>query len=197
VFEDAVAAIGRDLQGWLERFGGTIEWRPAAIEHSLSGDDRKGVELEDGLRVYGRVDLVEERADDSLRATDFKTGKIEAPPGARVHGGAMLQPLLYALALERTRPDRTVVAGRLVGVTARSEHVERAVPLDASGRGDVMSVLRTIDHALRDGFLPAAPAKDACERCELLALCGPYESERTARKDAARLEPLVALRRMP
>lgn len=209
VFDDAVIAIGRDLKGWLERTIGVTEWRPLAIEESLAADDRVGVQLADGLRVRGRVDLVEERADGQLRATDFKTGKIEAPANARVHGGAMLQPLVYALALERREAKgeplehaepvraRSVESGRLVGTTAKSEHIERVVPLDVHGRASVLHVLQTIDRAIGAGFLPALPAQGACERCDFLALCGPYEPERTARKDKLRVEPLRVLRSMP
>ena len=57
-----------------------------------------------------------------------------------------------------------------------------------------MEVLKTIDHALRDGFFPAAPRKDACKRCDYLPVCGPYEEERVAEKSQAELGRLKELR---
>jgi len=55
-------------------------------------------------------------------------------------------------------------------------------------------VLHTIDDAMHSGFLPAAPRKDGCKRCEYLPVCGPYEEERVREKSQAELKGLKELR---
>jgi ATP-dependent helicase/nuclease subunit B len=50
-----------------------------------------------------------------------------------------------------------------------------------------LALLRTIDDAMRNGLLPAAPRKDGCKRCEYLPICGPYEEERVGEKLAIKL----------
>jgi ATP-dependent helicase/nuclease subunit B len=194
VFDDAVLAIARDLTRWLDRFG-SLSFQPAFIEHEVGNAKTGGVIIAGGFRVAGRVDLVEANGE-ALSVTDFKSGRIEAPAGARVFGGAMLQPIVYALALEASMPGQTITASRLVGATHKAEHLERDVPLDATGRASALEVLGAIDTAIAQGFLPAAPTEDACERCELLPACGPYEVERTARKDKGRLAVLQNVRRL-
>ena len=47
---------------------------------------------------------------------------------------------------------------------------------------------------MRNGFLPAAPRKDGCKRCEYLPVCGPYEEERVGEKSQAELKDLKELR---
>ena len=51
-----------------------------------------------------------------------------------------------------------------------------------------------IEQAMRNGFLPAAPRKDGCKRCEYLPVCGPYEEERVAEKSQPELKELKELR---
>jgi hypothetical protein len=54
--------------------------------------------------------------------------------------------------------------------------------------------LATIDNAIGNGVLPAAPREDACGRCDYSVVCGPYEEERVLRKPSGELQPLVQLR---
>jgi hypothetical protein len=58
----------------------------------------------------------------------------------------------------------------------------------------VAQVMRVIDDAMLDGFLPAAPRTDGCKRCEYLPVCGPYEEERVAEKSGPELKSLKELR---
>ena len=51
-------------------------------------------------------------------------------------------------------------------------------------------MLQTIDDAIRDGFLPAAPRKEGCKGCEYLPVCGPYEEERVKEKSQPELKRL-------
>jgi hypothetical protein len=71
------------------------------------------------------------------------------------------------------------------------------VPLDAESRGAAGTVVEIVGDALRDGFLPAAPAKGACTWCDYKVVCGPYEQIRVERKPAERLAALVRLRGLP
>ena len=71
------------------------------------------------------------------------------------------------------------------------------VRLDERTRRATARFASTLTAAIEQGFLPAAPDKDACERCEFIAVCGPYEAQRVQGKDKKALEPLVQLRREP
>ena len=53
---------------------------------------------------------------------------------AVVDGGAALQPVLYALAVEKLFPGQTVESGRLYYCTAAGGFAERTVPLDAAAK---------------------------------------------------------------
>ena len=55
-------------------------------------------------------------------------------------------------------------------------------------------MLATIDTAIANGVLPAAPREDACGGCDYGVVCGPYEEERVLRKPLGELQPLVQLR---
>ena len=68
---------------------------------------------------------------------------------------------------------------------------------DQQARDSAQQVADTIGAALREPFLPAAPADGACRWCDYQVVCGPYEQLRTARKWEQPLEPLTALRELP
>jgi CRISPR/Cas system-associated exonuclease Cas4 (RecB family) len=88
----------------------------------------------------------------------------------------------------------TVQAGRLYYSTIAQNFTSVDVPLNEWTRRRAAHVLATIDGAIRDGFLPAAPRKDGCKGCGYLPVCGPYEEERVAMKSQAELGPLKELR---
>ena len=193
-----------DLRGWLRQVadqGG--QWKPIHAELSFglrrSGDrdprsKRAPAVVLDGARLRGSIDLVEEDADGRLRVTDHKTGRAVHAGGALVIGGGkVLQPVLYSLAAEHVL-ERDVVSGRLFYCTQRGGYSTVAVPFDERSRGAARRLLDTVDGALEDGFLPAAPAKDECRYCDYRRVCGPYEELRVQRKDATRLQDLQAIR---
>jgi CRISPR/Cas system-associated exonuclease Cas4 (RecB family) len=209
VWDDAITAVRADLREWLRRLARADDgWVPERFElaFGLAGRERTHedpasvpdpVRVLDGrLGLRGSIDLVERHTSGMRRATDYKTGKVWAPDGAIVKGGTVLQPVLYALALE-TLLGPPVSAGRLYYCTADGGYTERIVPLDATARDEARTVVETIGAALAEGFLPAAPAPRACALCDYRPVCGPHEQTRTARKPAARVAALKRLRELP
>jgi CRISPR/Cas system-associated exonuclease Cas4 (RecB family) len=208
VWDDGVDAIRADLHEWLrlavDRFDG---WVPDRFELSFAIKDRdrahadpasidEPVRIAGGLQLRGAIDLVERHQDGRLRVTDHKSGKASAPQHVVVGGGQVLQPVLYALAAERILGTE-VTEGRLYYCTSVGEYAERIVPIDRASRGDAETVAGIVGQALRDGFLPAAPAERACTWCDYKAVCGPYEEVRVQRKPPDKLVPLLRLRRLP
>ncbi len=205
VWDDTVAGIYADLIEWLRMVARDAEergWEPAYFELSFGLPDRKDsddhsqkdpVPLDCGLMLRGSIDLVERRRDGSLRATDHKTGKARAEEGERIAGGERLQPVLYALALEKLFPGTRVDGGRLFYCTSAGGFDDVNVPLDLEARDKADIVAFTIGQAIENAFLPAAPAPGACRYCDYKPVCGPYEEERLRRK---RGDELVQLRRL-
>ncbi|MDD9939437.1 MAG: PD-(D/E)XK nuclease family protein [Myxococcales bacterium] len=205
VFDDGVEELRADLRSWLRRGVVGSAWTPSHFElafglgvrEASDPDSRQdALTLSVGLRLRGSIDLVE-RAGDRLRATDHKTGVAAAPTDLRIGGGEVLQPALYALALEALFPGAEVDSGRLYFCTAKGEFQERAVPLDEATKEAVARLVTAVDTAITTGFLPAAPADGACEHCDYQVVCGPYEEQRCRRKRKTRLSDLHALRNEP
>lgn len=203
VWEDGLSEVRADLREWLRRTAMDSVWSPThfelsfgLVEHDEGRDAasvKEPVALACGLRVRGSIDLVEtRRSDGALRATDHKTGKVRASDGDVVKGGTILQPALYALAVESLLPGRPVVGGRLYYCTSTGDYTAVDVPLDAVTRDAVTTVVSAVDDALGRGLLPAAPAKDACKYCDYRPVCGPYEEIRVRTKRDARALPLLA-----
>ncbi|HET9752471.1 MAG TPA: PD-(D/E)XK nuclease family protein, partial [Myxococcales bacterium] len=207
VWSDCVAGVKIDLREWLRRTvedGGWAPWRFELAFGLRSGDERdphstaEPVALDEGIRLRGSIDLVEKAADGALRATDYKTGKVRAPGGTVIDGGATLQPALYALALEKLFPGTRVEGGRLYYCTHAGEYTSVPVKLDGGTRGSIEKLAQTVSQALAAGFLPAAPRDEReCEWCDYLPVCGPGEFRRVSRKPKDALQPLVQLREMP
>ena len=220
VFESGLRAIERDLREWLERLLDERRWLPTHFELGFGVGGRgeldgasaaATVRTSVGIELAGAIDLVERSLTNGdtgstvLRATDYKTG---APPASLgiLAGGRSLQPVLYALALERLFPDAKVESGRLYFCTARGEFKSHEVALDGAARALAKEFAASLDALLAQGFLPADPARQPesrehyeCERCAYRAVCGPYEPERLGVKsrDFDRLAPLARVRNLP
>lgn len=213
VWESEIEGLRTDLRGWIRTVlamdsRSDQTWRPAHFELSF-GMSLQGMQDEhdpasredearilDGVRLRGSIDLVE--ADDErqrLRVTDHKTGRALRADRLAVGGGETLQPLLYALVAEEVL-DRPVDAGRLFYCTRRGEFQELVVPLNEANRKAINQVVDTVDRAVADGFLPAAPRKKACTFCDYQLVCGPNEEMRMERKRKDKLIDLNDLRRM-
>ena len=207
VWQDAVQSIRADMREWLRRTSsddsGYVPWR-FELAFGLSeqhGRDHHSVadpvDLDCGLRLRGSIDLVERRADGRMRATDHKTGKARMPSRGVIAGGSGLQPVLYALALEKLNPAATVDGGRLYYCTSAGGFEEREIALDGAARHAADDLGRIVGEALEIPFLPAAPARGACEWCDYRVVCGPYEELRTGRKSRKEVERLHYLRSLP
>jgi ATP-dependent helicase/nuclease subunit B len=184
VWESEVQSLRADLHGWLERR--SEDWKPERAEMEFE------TAIEGGVRLKGRIDLVERHVSGALRVVDHKTGKAPEPRPDTVGGGEFLQPALYAMAAEQVLGE-AVDAGLFYYSTVAQNYQVIQVDLRIARRRAV-EALKIIDDAMRDGFLPAAPRKDGCKRCEYLAVCGPYEEERVAVKSQAELGRLKELR---
>jgi len=203
IWRSEVQAIRADLRGWLQQKA-VLEpdWKPEFFELSFGLDDPLGrdprsrkepVEIIGGFRLEGSIDLVERHASGVVRVVDHKTGKIPEPRPEILGAGEVLQPALYALAAEKILGE-PVAFGRLYYSTIAQNYATIDVPLNEWTRRRTGQALHVIDDAMRAGFLPAAPRKDGCKRCEYLPVCGPYEEERVREKSQAELKDLKELR---
>lgn len=210
VWDDAITGIGADLREWLRRMLDEPDWTPAHFELSFGLKDPRAqdakstdepVKLDIGLNLRGSIDLVEQSARGTLRATDHKTGKVKAKKDETVIGGGeILQPVLYALTLERLFPGTKVEDGVLYYCTSAGEFTKVRVPLDDGARAAAHMVAKTVSDALVKGFLPAAPNVEkkgysACTWCDFRPVCGPYEEIRTKKKPQGPLKVLAELRK--
>jgi CRISPR/Cas system-associated exonuclease Cas4 (RecB family) len=207
VWEDGVASVRADLREWLRLASldpsGFVPWR-FELSFGLPSDrdadpasQAAPVTVDAGLCLRGSIDLVERHADGRLRVTDHKTGKERFPASGVIDGGRALQPVLYALAVEKLLPGAAVHSGQLYYCTSAGNFATREVVLDDAARDAARAVAETVGAALDGAFLPAAPDRDACRWCDYLPVCGPYEERRTARKYPPDVAALHKLRELP
>jgi len=207
VWRNEVEAIRADLRAWLRDSAlHAHTWKPLHFEYSfgLARRDRDAdaasapepVTLLDGaLRLCGSIDVVESDGL-KLRVVDYKTGKPPDAAPAGIGGGQVLQPALYALAAEQLL-KLPAESGLLYFCTQRGEYRRVEILLTDQVRANVRRAVEVIGQAIGEGFLPAAPRKGACGRCDYRPVCGPYEEIRVRRKRRDRLAALDSLRNMP
>jgi CRISPR/Cas system-associated exonuclease Cas4 (RecB family) len=204
IWRSEVQSMRADLRGWLQQKAALEpDWTPEYFELSFGLKDPAGrdphsrqetVAVDGGFQLQGSIDLVERHRSGILRVVDHKTGKMPEPRPEMVGAGEVLQPVLYAMAAEQLLGE-PVAMGRLHYATIAQNYAALDIPLNDWARRRGEQVLRGIDEAIRDGFLPAAPRKDGCKRCEYLPVCGPYEEERAREhKSQAELKGLKELR---
>ncbi|HET7695431.1 MAG TPA: PD-(D/E)XK nuclease family protein [Vicinamibacterales bacterium] len=204
VWDDEIADIGRDLRVWVRRLPGEDAWVPTYFEFAFGLRDQSGrdpnsvdepVVVDGRFILRGSVDLVETQGD-SLRITDHKTGKNRTTWKTVIGGGAILQPVLYGLAVEQAL-GKSVKAGRLFYCTTAGAFTDHQIPLNEANRRMGIEALEIVDRAIELGFLPAAPADRACTWCDFLPVCGPDEPRRVRNKASEKLGDLEALREKP
>ncbi|MCC6558170.1 MAG: PD-(D/E)XK nuclease family protein, partial [Polyangiaceae bacterium] len=210
VWDDGIASVRADLREWLRRAADDDEWVPKHFELSFGlhrqrerdpASSDEPVELSSGVKLRGSIDLVEQSAlTGAMRATDYKTGRVRTERGAIVAGGETLQPVLYALALERLMPPGTEVsAGRLYYCTSAGGFTELPILLNDQARAAADEVVSIIGDALEKAALLAMPAPGACTYCEYRPVCGPYEelrANRIKRQDVEQRRQIDRLRRL-
>jgi len=113
-----------------------------------------------------------------------------------IGGGAILQPVLYSLAIEHAL-QAPVHSGRLFYCTSAGGFVDHEIPINEGNRRVGLEALEIIDRAIELGFLPAAPGERACAWCDFLPVCGPDEPRRVSNKPPDKLGDLEALRERP
>ena len=207
VWADEIGAIRRDLRAWLLILAGDgAEWLPKYFEFGFGEvpgerDPRsipEPVTLAGGFKLKGAIDLIEEhRPTKVLRVTDHKTGrKPEKIEKVTINGGAVLQPVLYAMAIEAAL-NQPVYYGRLHYCTSVGSFYAHPIPLDERTRQAGLEVLQVVDRAIERGFLAAAPTEEACGRCDFRPVCGQGVVNRVSRKPQEPLADLLALRTRP
>ena len=193
VWKSEVEELRTDLRGWLQHVAmNSPMWIPEHFE--LEFDKTP---ILNGYLVKGKIDLVERHTvNGTIRITDHKTGSFPDKPPHFVGGGKTLQPILYSLAA-RAEMSATVSSGRLYFCTRKGKYQDIDIKLTPEAEEKLGQVLQTVDEAIATGFLPAAPAVNACEYCDYSSVCGPYEEQRVQRKQPSNLESLQTLRRLP
>ena len=224
VWRDEIADIGRDLRVWARRLAADpadpAGWVPAYFEFAfgLPGDQHRDpgsvaepVLVDGRFKLRGSVDLIETKRAATpppstaslpppalavLRITDHKTGKNRTTGKTVIGGGAILQPVLYGLAIEQAL-QASVQSGRLSYCTSAGGFVDHEIPINDSNRRIALEALEIVDRAIELGFLPAAPGPRSCTWCDFLPVCGPDEPRRVANKSPDRLGDLQSLRERP
>ena len=212
VWKDAVASIGSDVREQVRRMAEDADWTPAHFELSFGLKDRRAQDATgkdepvaastaaSSSAARSTSSSRQHRTTAALRAMDYKTGKVRAKKDETVIGGGeTLQPVLYALTLEKLFPKTKVESGVLFYCTSAGDFTTVHVPLDDEARAAAAMVTKTVGDALQNGFLPAMPKLEkkgsACTWCDFRPVCGPYEEIRTKKKrevkenEEARLHP--------
>jgi ATP-dependent helicase/nuclease subunit B len=206
VWRSEVEDLRIDLRGWIQQASLDDGWLPAHFEFGFGSDvqalrDPRSTTdeavLDNGVRLRGAIDLIEKHAvRGTLRITDHKTGKPPQELPKYVGGGALLQPLAYAMAAEKLLGASAEVS-RLSYCTGRGGYQEILFDITPSHRAFFTHAMSIIDGQIDRGFLPAAPQTGACAMCDYQRVCGPNEEARTAGKHREPLEPLQDLRNIP
>ena len=208
IWNAGIEKLRADLRGWL--VNRDPEWTAAHAELAFGLDShdadnqehdpasrKEPVSIEGSYLLKGSIDLVERRSDGRLRVLDHKTG--HAPVPARqprtVGNGEVLQPLLYALAVEALLGQAPMLS-RLSYSTLRGGYKAIDIPSGPRERAAILQVLAAIDQSIGRAFLPAAPRRDACKGCEYVPVCGPYEELRATQKSQPELRDLAAIRKL-
>jgi CRISPR/Cas system-associated exonuclease Cas4 (RecB family) len=197
VWKSETEDLRTDLRGWLQHAArNDDEWKPVEFEREFGKE--QPVALDEGVHLRGRIDLIEKHETRNVfRVTDHKTGKRPDTIPRWVGGGRSLQPLLYGLVAEQLLGS-PVETGRLLYATQRGGYTPVEIKIDDRARQFLKKLLSDIDASIAGGFLPPAPAKDACGICDYRIVCGPYEERRLGKKDRRdeRLELLTEIRGM-
>jgi len=191
VWETEMENLRWDLRGWVDHVAQTEDgWMPKWFELAF-GIGSPPITLPDGTHIRGAIDLIEEK-NGALRITDHKTGRAQ-PPFGFTGKGEILQPLIYAEAAQSLL-GKPAELTRLYYCTQRGGYTINEIAVTDIARSSLSEVINAIEHSILEGFLPAAPRKDACTYCDYKIVCGPYEEMRWPNKRQDRLQLLEQIR---
>lgn len=158
------AAANRRLESYIAERGATF----ADIEHAERPIE---IDLGDGIRVTGRIDLIRRRSTNEVIVIDFKSNDRTQQEEV-----TDLQLRVYALGYEQATGERAseVVVDNLDDLpNPRRSTVDDAMLVEAA------DAVREIGGRLRRNAYPRAPRGDraeawdrTCERCDLVGICG-------------------------
>jgi len=143
---------------------------PVAVElafgiDGIDGSPALAVELPDGrtIRLRGRIDRVDRRADGSLLVTDYKTGSprrytdLADPEKDPVAAGEKLQLPVYGLAAAAAHGGGHPVEAQYWFTSTRGRWKEIGYPVTAARQARFLEVLAAIADGMADGVFPARP----------------------------------------
>jgi putative RecB family exonuclease len=146
---------------------GLGELPPTAEPHRLDPID---IQIGAGrvLRLQGRIDRIDVRPDGALVLRDYKTGRVPRQIEGALRSGAELQIPIYAAAVARILPGRSVGEAFLDYVDSG-----RFVPVETPPDGEARlgRLLGELTSGMAAGLFLQEPA--ACEWCDFTAVCGP------------------------
>lgn len=168
------AAVRAFLQMEREALEGGDIARWTATEYEFGVAGKTVYELTDGrtVQLHGRVDRIDICADGTLSIVDYKTGKPSKyrpdPKKGTLNGGRLLQPALYAAAVE-TAMRRTVSRFAYHFPTDRGGNA--IVRYEGDALTDARAIVSDlVDHIRGGRFLPTTDVDD-CRYCDQAPIC--------------------------
>ena len=160
-------------------------------------DEPLTVEIEAGrtLRVAGKIDRIDRRADGGLVIRDYKTGRAPWRDAGLFRGGKQLQIPFYVLAAAHLFPGQRVVEAFLDYVDG-GRRVEFDPEIAVSEK--FRETLRRITGLIAQGHFVQEPT--SCEWCDFRPLCGPrrlIELRRTIKINDPRVQQYLRLKDIP
>jgi DNA helicase-2/ATP-dependent DNA helicase PcrA len=162
--ETLSAAANRRLQAYVAARGATFE----DIEHAERPIE---IDLGDGIRVNGRIDLIRRRSTNEIVVIDFKSHDRTQQEEV-----TDLQLRVYALGYEQATGER---ASEVVVDNLDDLAHPRSSVVDAEMLDEAVGAVREVGATLRGNAYPRAPRgageaeqSHVCERCDLVGVCG-------------------------
>lgn len=120
------------------------------------------------IKLQGRIDRVDETADNELVVIDYKTGSAAPYKGVSFDGGRRLQHYLYAVAVEQLL-GRKVARMEYRFPTARADNTIVGYEISELGAArELISAL--LDNVAAGRFLPT-DERDDCKFCDFRTCC--------------------------
>ena len=172
----------RTMQAWLaSEAGAAVRTTPAHFELSFGlgvkpdanephDPEPLEIALGDGrvLRVSGRIDRIDRRAEGGLVLRDYKTGRAPKDDGGVFRGGKQLQIPFYVLAAAKLFPGESV-EGAFLDYVDGGRRVAFRPELVTGPK--FKALLRELVDLVAKGVFVQEPT--ACDFCDFTAVCGP------------------------